>query len=293
MRVAAVQMCSGADPQRNVADAKRLVYEAAAAGAEYIQLPEYFVYLGPESGYPRSAETLSGPTVRSFQALAQELDAAIHLGSIIEPSETPARFFNTSVLIDRSGALRGIYRKVHLFDIEVPGEVEERESATIVPGSRLCIAALGPLEIGLSTCFDIRFPELYRQLLIGGATAFAVPAAFARATGRVHWEVLVRARAIENHAFVIAAAQAGETVEGIATHGHSLVVDPWGEILAEGNAESEDLLVMDLEVGDVAKRRAQIDIVGLRRPDVYASPVERCDTVTTGSAHSPMMQSQQ
>ena len=269
MRVAAVQMCSGSDPAANVEAAERLVREAARAGAGYVQIPEYSTYYGPASGNDAAAEELSGPTATRFRDLARELGVVLHVGSMLEPSPVPGKCYNTGLVIDPDGELAGVYRKVHLFDIDLPGQVVERESADIEPGSNLCVATAGELRIGMSICFDLRFPELYRQLALAGATVMTVPAAFSVPTGRVHWEVLVRARAIENHAFVVAAAQAGVTAEGMATYGHSLVVGPWGEIVAEGNGEKEEVLVVDLDLAEVARRRAQIDVLGLRRPDAY------------------------
>lgn len=269
MRVAAVQMCSGSDPAANVEAAERLVREAATAGAGYVQIPEYSTYYGPASGNDAAAEELSGPIATRFRDLARELGVVLHVGSMLEPSPVPGKCYNTGFVIGPNGELAGVYRKVHLFDIDLPGQVVEQESADIEPGSNLCVAAAGELRIGMSICFDLRFPELYRQLALAGATVIAVPAAFSVPTGRVHWEVLVRARAIENHVFVVAAAQAGVTAEGMATYGHSLVVGPWGEILAEGNGEKEEVLLVDLDLAEVARRRAQIDVLGLRRPDAY------------------------
>ncbi len=282
MRVAAVQMCSGAVLTANVEAAERLVREAAAAGARYVQIPEYSTYYGPLEGNEAAAEDLTGPTVTTFRHLARHLGIVLHIGSMLERSPVPGKCFNTGLVIDPSGEIVGLYRKIHLFDIDVPGQVVERESAGIEPGSALCVATIGELSVGMSICFDLRFPELYRQLALAGAEVLAVPAAFAVPTGRVHWEVLVRARAIENHAFVVAAAQAGVTAEGMATYGHSLVVGPWGEILAEGNAEKEEVLVVDIDLTEAARRRCQIDVLGLRRPDAY-----RVDQALAGPGGGP------
>jgi predicted amidohydrolase len=154
----------------------------------------------------------------------------------------------------------------------VPGEVSQRESDAIVAGDEVVVADVGGFRLGLSICFDVRCPELYRQLALRGATVLAIPSAFAAATGRVHWDVLVRARAIENHAFVVAAAQVGVTSEGLATWGHSMIVGPWGEVLAESVADVPDVLVATVDLAEVARRRAQLAVLNLRRPDLYGGP---------------------
>jgi predicted amidohydrolase len=183
------------------------------------------------------------------------------------------KFFNTSVVIDSNGSIVATYRKVHLFDVNVPGAVTQRESDIIAPGNEMVVARIKEFALGLSICFDVRFPELYRKLALAGAEVIAVPAAFNAVTGRAHWHQLVRTRAIEDHVFVIAAAQVGTTVEGIATYGHSMIVDPWGEVLAESLSDAPDVIVATLDVSDVARRRSQIPVMDVRRPDVYGQEV--------------------
>ena len=215
MRVAAVQMQVGISKDENVARAVRLIDEAAGRGARLIMLPEYVTYMGPPSAYAAIAEPIPGPTSRLFAAKAREHGVVIHGGSLIEPIAearplaSVARFHNTSFVVDPSGAIAGVYRKVHLFDVAVDAEVNESESADIVPGDGLVTVELAGFVLGMSICYDLRFPEVYRALALAQATVMAVPAAFAAATGRAHWEVLLRARAIENGAFVVAAAQHG------------------------------------------------------------------------------------
>jgi len=269
--VAAVQLSSGSDPERNVATAVELIRRAASQGATYIQLPEYFNYLGPVVHYQKVAESIPGPTTNRFGELAKELRATVHLGSMLETSLEPGKFFNTSVIVDSSGQVVATYRKAHLFDIDVPGEVVMKESDFITAGDQLIVAECPGFRLGMSVCFDLRFPEMYRALSMKGATLLAIPAAFNAITGRAHWEVLVRARAIENHAFVVAAAQAGTTLEGIATFGHSLIVGPWGDVLGESRSDNEDVLVATLDLDEVDRRRSQIDVFHLRRPDLYPS----------------------
>jgi predicted amidohydrolase len=266
---AAVQLSSGSDQASNVESAVELIRRGARRGATYIQLPEYFNYLGPIDNYERVAESIPGPTTTRFGALAKELGVTLHLGSMLEVSSEPGKFFNTSVILDSSGHVTARYRKAHLFDIDVPGDVVFKESDTIAPGDELVVAECPGFRLGMTICFDLRFPEMYRALSMKGANVVAIPSAFNATTGRAHWEVLVRARAIENHVFVVAAAQAGTTAEGIATFGHSMIVGPWGEVLAQSRSDGEDVLVTTLELEHVVRRRSQIDVGNLRRPDLY------------------------
>ncbi len=271
--VAAVQTQSGANRDRNIETTSALIERAARAGATYVQVPELVTYLGPPGRYDEIAESIPGPTTEHFAALARRLGVSVHLGSLLEHSATPGRVHNTSVVIGPDGALLATYRKVHLFDIAVPGEVEFRESDLIAPGSQLVVAEVGPARVGLSICFDLRFPELYRALALAGATVLAIPAAFSAVTGPSHWETLVRARAIESHSFVVAAAQAGTTAEGVATNGDSMIVGPWGEVLARASGDDPEVLVASLDLEQVRRRREQIAVLALRRPDVYASAI--------------------
>jgi predicted amidohydrolase len=269
--VAAVQLASGSNPEKNVEAAIALVEEAAANGAQYVQLPEYFNYLGPSSGFEAAAESIPGPTTTRLAHVARSHGIVLHIGSMLEASSSTEKFFNTSVVIDGAGEIAATYRKAHLFDIDVPGEVAHRESDSIARGDQLVVADVGGLRLGLSICFDVRFPEMYRQLALHGASVLAIPAAFNQATGRVHWDVLVRARAIENHAYVIAAAQVGTTAEGFSTYGHSMIVGPWGEVLAESLEAGEDVLAATIDLSEVARRRSQIAVLELRRPEFYDS----------------------
>jgi predicted amidohydrolase len=269
LTVAAVQMSSGSNTSRNLDEAERLVTEAADRGAHYVQLPEYFNYLGPFSGFARAAEPVPGPTTTRMATLARSRGVSVHLGSLLEESSEKGKFFNTSVVFAPNGTIVATYRKIHLFDVNVPDAIVHRESDVIAPGHEMVVARLDGFTLGLSICFDLRFPELYRALALAGAEVIAIPAAFNAVTGRAHWDTLVHARAIENHAFVIAAAQVGTTAEGIATYGHSLIVDPWGEALAESTGDRPEVLLATLDLSEVARRRAQIAVMDFRRPDVY------------------------
>lgn len=272
--VAAVQLSSGPDSAENVSGAISLVHEAADRGATYVQLPEYFNFLGPAKGFDAVAEPIPGPTTERMAAVALQRSVTLHVGSLLERSATSGNFYNTSVLFGPDGRIVATYRKIHLFDVNVHGAVVHRESDVILPGQRMVTARLHQFTLGMTICFDVRFPELYRSLCAAGAQVLAIPAAFNETTGRAHWETLVRARAIENHAFVVAAAQVGETSDGIATHGHTLIVDPWGTVIAESHSDGPDVVVATLDVDDVERRRREISVMDLRRPDVYGSGVK-------------------
>jgi predicted amidohydrolase len=254
---------------QNVEEAVRLVNAAADRGAQYVQLPEYFNFLGPFSGFASAAESVPGATTTRMAELARARAVMLHLGSLVELSTTRDRFYNTSVVIGPSGDIVSTYRKIHLFDVDVPGAIVHRESTIIAPGEEIVVVRFGDFALGLSICFDVRFPELYRKLALAGADVIAIPAAFNAVTGRAHWDLLVRTRAIENHAFVVAAAQVGTTAEGIATYGHTLIVDPWGEVLAEGTSDGPEVVMATLDLSEVARRRAQIAVMDFRRPEVY------------------------
>jgi deaminated glutathione amidase len=271
VRVAAVQLTSGSNPETNIERALVGASSAVSSGATYVQLPEYFNYRGPTSGYHDVAESIPGPTTARLAEFAKDNGITLHVGSMLERSPDPSKSYNTSVVIAPSGEIVATYRKGHLFDINVPGEVEQYESRNIAPGDRLVVTDVPGFNLGLSVCFDLRFTEMYRRLSSHGATVLAVPSSFAVATGRVHWEVLLRARAIENHAYVIAAAQAGTTAEGLSSFGHSMIIGPWGEVLGESDIDGEDVVVATIDLREVDRRRSQIAVLALQRPDLYRS----------------------
>ena len=269
--VAVIQLSSDADVARNVEVASEFVREAASRGATYVQVPEYFNYLGPARGFSDASEPVPGPTTTHFARLAASLGVAVHLGSMLERSSDAAKPFNTSVVIDEHGDVVATYRKAHLFDVDVPGQITHRESDVIAAGDELVVVDVAGVCLGLSICFDLRFAELYRGLVLAGADVLAIPAAFNASTGAAHWEVLVRARAIENHAFVLSAAQVGTTSDAIATFGHSMVVDPWGVVVAQSTSDGPEVVLATIDPDDVRRRRSQIDVLALRRGDVYAN----------------------
>jgi predicted amidohydrolase len=229
---AAVQMNSGEDPAANLAVATRLVERAAARGATLVALPELFLCLGRPEVMLRHAEQVPGPTSDALAALARRLGITLVAGSLCEHGPEPTHGYNTSLLFGPDGRLLASYRKMHLFNIDLPGEVRYHESSWLLPGDRVVTAATPLGRLGLSICYDLRFPELYRRLADEGSDLLLVPSAFTLPTGRDHWQVLLRARAIENQAYVIAPNQHGPHGPHLTTYGRSMIVDPWGTELA-------------------------------------------------------------
>ena len=271
MRVAAVQLNSTNDKDRNLETARRLVREAASAGAELVALPEKWNLLAPPAELEAGAEELEGGvSTEAARGWAREHGIHVLAGSIGERVAGADRLFNTSALIDPSGGLIAVYRKIHMFDVEVGG-VTYRESEAEQPGDEIVTAAAGAVEVGLSVCYDLRFPELYRILAVRGARLITVPSAFTLATGRDHWEVLLRARAIENQAFVLAPNQVGEAPPHYVSYGRSMIVDPWGVVLAQA-ADGENVIVADLDLERQAALRESLPSLANRRPEAYRWP---------------------
>ena len=231
-QVAAVQMTSTADRARNLETAIRLVGEAADLGARLVGLPENFAYMGPEEGRLAGAEAVDGPTVQALCEVARRRGVYVIAGSIHEKVADPKKTANTSVLIADDGSIVAVYRKIHLFDVQIPDGARYAESEVVVAGDQAIIAPTPLGRIGLTICYDLRFPELYRELSRRGARVLCVPSAFTERTGKAHWEVLLRARAIENLAYVVAPAQVGRHSSSRQTFGNAMVVDPWGVVLA-------------------------------------------------------------
>jgi deaminated glutathione amidase len=266
MRVALCQMRSATDVEVNVKEAERLLHEAADGGADVAALPEVFSYLGPSSGLAEAAEPVPGPITDRLAAIAAEREMWVLGGSVIERDE--GRLFNTSTLFDRSGELVARYRKIHLFDVDLPGQRPFRESATFTPGDQIVTHETDLTRVGLSICYDLRFPELYRGLMAVGAEVMFVPAQFQFETGKDHWHVLLRARAIENQCFVVAAAQWGTFGPADAnyrSYGHSLVADPWGRLLVEAPEEGTGVWFADLDFAELQRVRARLPALQHRR----------------------------
>jgi deaminated glutathione amidase len=228
----AVQMTSTADRARNLETAVRLVNEAADLGAKLVGLPENFAYMGPEEGRLAGAEPIDGPTIGAVREVARQRRIYVLAGSIAERVDDPRRTANTSVLVADDGSIVAAYRKIHLFDVNIPDGARYAESEVVVPGDRAVIAPTPLGRIGLTVCYDLRFPELYRTLASLGAEVITIPSAFTLFTGKDHWDVLVRARAIENLSYVIAPAQVGRHSPTRQTFGNAMIVDPWGVVLA-------------------------------------------------------------
>ena len=230
---AAIQCASGADKRENLDKAEAHVEEAARLQAQLVVLPEVFLWRGPMASEAVEAEIIPGEVTRRLASLAQKLKIHLIAGSILESVAEPeeARVFNTSLLIDDKGETLAVYRKIHLFDVDLPGNVSIRESDTRRPGHEVVNTPTSLGVVGMSVCYDLRFPELYRRMTMEGAQVLAIPSCFTFSTGSAHWEPLLRARAIENQSYVIAANQLGEG-GGILAYGNSMIVDPWGKILA-------------------------------------------------------------
>ncbi|MEA2440522.1 MAG: deaminated glutathione amidase [Thermoleophilaceae bacterium] len=273
MRAAAVQLNSTADRDRNLAQAEALVRAAAADGATLIALPERFDVRGEPADYERAAEPLeTGAAIAWARSIARELHIDLIAGSTSERRPGHDRLSNTSVHVGPGGDLKGVYRKVHLFDVQV-GDVEYRESDSDEPGDELVTSeADDGTRLGLSVCYDVRFPELYRILALNGALVFTVPANFTRTTGEAHWELLLRARAVENQAFVIAPAQSGEYPPGQPAYGNAMIVDPWGETLARAPGDGETFVAADLDFARLADVRAKLPSLQNRVPGAYHWP---------------------
>jgi predicted amidohydrolase len=254
---AAVQLTCTSDEDANLAAAEALIRRAADHGAQLVATPENTNFLGPHLDKVERAQSLDGPVGSLFSSLAAELGIHLLLGSFNESCDDPGHCYNTSVLYGPDGETLAVYRKIHLFDIDLTAGVRFQESATIKAGQEVVVAETGLGSIGLSICYDLRFGELYRELMEKGAGIVTIPSAFTLATGRAHWEPLMRARAIENQCFVLAPAQVGEhDDDGLReSFGHSMIVDPWGQILARASdAPGLALAEIDLEHVDAVRR---------------------------------------
>jgi predicted amidohydrolase len=271
MRAAAIQMNSTGDRPRNRATAERLVRAAATDGATLVVLPEKWNVLGTPEQLAAGAEPLDGPSTVWARELARELRIDLVAGSIVEQRAGHSKHFNTSVHVGPDGELRGVYRKLHLFDVEVAGTVY-RESDGEDPGEEIVTTTLQDgTVLGMAVCYDLRFPELFRILTLQGARVLALPSAFTLATTRDHWEVLLRARAIENQCFVVAANQVGEHMPGKVSGGRSLVADPWGTVLATA-PDGEGCAIAELDLTRQDEIRSRLPALAHRRPQTYAWP---------------------
>jgi predicted amidohydrolase len=273
VRAAAVQLTSTADRERNLATADRLTRAAAAAGAELVVLPEKWAVLGTPEETAAGAEPFDGPALSWARDAARELGIDLVAGSIAERVPGREKGSNTSVHVGPDGEVRAVYRKIHMFDVEVGGRTY-RESEHEEGGDEVVLSETAHgVELGLTVCYDLRFPELYRILAIRGARVITVPSAFTLATTRDHWATLLRARAIEDQAFVVAANQIGEHAPGYRSGGRSMIVDPWGVVLAQA-PDSETFVTAELDLDRQAEIRRTLPSLANRRPQAYAWPQE-------------------
>jgi predicted amidohydrolase len=263
---AVCQLTSTSDAAANLGSAEELIRAAAARGAALVATPENTNYLGPHAEKVRRAEPLDGPTCTRFSKLARELRIHLLLGSFNETSREPGHCFNTSVLFGPDGARLAAYRKIHLFDVDVPGGVSFRESDSVAPGADVVVADIPLARVGLTICYDLRFGELYRELVERGARVITIPSAFTATTGKAHWEVLVRARAIETQCWVLAPGQHGRHDDGglRESHGQSMIVDPWGQVVAQV-PDGPGLAVAEIDLARVESVRRAIPVAAHRR----------------------------
>jgi deaminated glutathione amidase len=268
VRAAAIQLNATDDVERNLQTADRLVREAAGLGAELVVLPETWNVMGAREQMIAGAQTLDGQAISWARTVAAELGIDLIAGSFAERHDSTQLLSNTSVHIDPRGAIAAIYRKIHLFDVEIDGAVYG-EASTYAPGDQIVTTTLEPgTTAGLSICFDLRYPELYRILALRGAQLLTVPSAFTLRTTRDHWETLLRARAIENQCFVVAPNQIGDHPGGLRSGGRSLIIDPWGVVLA-GAADAEGVIVSELDFAALRRVREQLPTLPRRVPAAY------------------------
>ena len=271
LRVAAVQMTAGPDEAENLARATRLVGRATEDGARVVALPELCFWRGRGSQYWDHAETIPGTRSATLAELARRFQCFLVAGSILERG-TDGRCYNTSLLFSTTGEILAKYRKIHLFDVALEGTgVVVRESDRILPGTETVVVATDVGRFGLTICYDLRFPELFRALSDQGAEIVFLPAAFTQYTGRAHWQVLLRARAIENQVFVVAPALIGPMENGIPTFGHTMIVDPWGRLLSRLGVE-EGVAAADLNFLELQRIRRQLPALQHRRSDLFSPP---------------------
>jgi predicted amidohydrolase len=263
MRIAVCQLNPREDRTANLAAARAALSDAAARGADLAVLPELVDYMGPGAGAPKP-EPVDGEFGSAMASAAAELGMWVHAGSFREEGPDATHAYNTSLVFDRGGRLAASYRKVHLYDVEIPGRVSYQESASVAAGTELVGVDVEGVRVGLSICYDLRFPELYRGLAADGAQVLVVPAAFMTHTGRDHWEVLLRARAIENQCWVVAAGQLGPHEPGRSTYGRSMVVDPWGTVVAQA-PDTLGVTVADIDLDRLETVRAELPSLANRR----------------------------
>lgn len=263
-QAAAIQMLASPDKEANLKEVDRMVRQAAAGGAKVVALPEVFNWRGSKEDEKRNAEPVDGPTARLMSQLARELEIIFLSGSFLEEIPGSNKVFNTSLLFDSKGETIACYRKIHLFDVQIEGQVVAMESETRQPGETTVVAETELCPMGLTVCYDLRFPELYRALAAKDAQIIFVPSAFTAPTGKAHWEPLLRARAIENQVYIVAPNQTGKNPLSFATHGHSMIVDPWGRVLAQASEQTETIFA-EIDLDYLAKVRRELPALSHRK----------------------------
>jgi predicted amidohydrolase len=280
-RAGLVQMCAGRSVNDNVVAASKLIRDAVRQGAAYVQTPEITTLM--ETDKAKLAVALrpdpGNPAVAHFQALARELKIWLHIGSMAIAGVDGGRNANRAFLITPEGRIAARYDKIHMFDVTTPDGTVYRESKSYAPGDKAVFADLPWGRLGVTICYDLRFPHLYRALAQAGCAMLAIPSSFTVPTGQAHWHVLMRARAIETGCFVLAAAQAGKHEVGRETFGHSLIVDPWGEVVAEMDGTSTGVIVADIDLAKVADARGRVP--SLTHDRAYAAPAIAVESSAT------------
>lgn len=266
--VGLVQTNSQDSPQDNLDEVLAGIDRAARMGAHFISLPETWSYLGEDDGAASAATSIPGDLTDTLARKAREHGIWLHAGSLLERIEGEERLANTTVVFNPSGEIVASYRKIHLFDVDIAGQPSFRESDTIAPGDRIVTFDMDGIRVGLAICYDLRFPEIFRAMALEGAEVILLPAAFTLMTGRDHWEPLIRARAIENTVFMVAAAQVGPHPPGRVCYGRSMVVDPWGVVLAQAG-DIPTVVTATLEMDEIARVRGQIPSRRNRMPHLY------------------------
>ena len=257
MKIAVVQMSAGADKDANMDKAEGLAHRAAASGAKAILFPECFLYRGPAAAVRAQAEKLNGPSVKRFQDVARETDADILMGSMYEKAAGEKKVYNTSIFIRRDGMVSGVYRKRNLFEARLSRKTI-RESDIFLAGKKETLIPVRGFSAGLAVCYDLRFPKLFGSYAGKGCELFFVPSNFTEETGRAHWEVLLRARAIENRCYVFAPNQHGASAGGVRAYGNSMIIDPWGRVLERAGGAADKVLLAEIDKKEIAKARQRL-----------------------------------
>jgi predicted amidohydrolase len=275
-KAACIQLRSTNEVEENIETVERFARQAAEAGADYVQTPEMTNIVERRRASLAAKIELEedDPAVSRFSALAAELGIVLHIGSLALKA-ADGKIANRALVFGGDGSVLARYDKIHLFDVDLPNGESWRESAVYHPGNRVIAADLPWLRLGVTICYDVRFPQLYRALAHAGAAALTAPAAFTRQTGEAHWHVLQRARAIEIGAFIISAAQGGKHADGRETYGHSIIVAPWGEVLAEGSGEGPELVIADIDPQLSVEARQRIPSLQNERPFMLPEGAER------------------